>query len=151
MTELTTQQQILIELKRQNALLEEQLRPQREADARKKNTALIEEEKKKVNSVTRILWNLYRKKRALDENAWFRRNRICKGPRFGEPSTHLAEEIRKSKEEAEMANQAAAECNTKLWEFKALILKDFPEFTEGHDIKGFWVQFGSAFRKIYNQ
>ena len=32
MAELTTQEQILIELKKQNALLEEQLRPQREAD-----------------------------------------------------------------------------------------------------------------------
>lgn len=36
MTDLSVQEQILIELKRQNALLEEQLRPQREADARKK-------------------------------------------------------------------------------------------------------------------
>jgi hypothetical protein len=36
MAELSVQEQILIELKKQNALLEEQLRPQREADARKK-------------------------------------------------------------------------------------------------------------------
>ena len=34
MAHLTTQEQILIQLKKQNALLEEQLRPQREADAR---------------------------------------------------------------------------------------------------------------------
>jgi hypothetical protein len=36
MADISIQEQILIELKRQNALLEEQLRPQREADARKK-------------------------------------------------------------------------------------------------------------------
>ena len=37
MAELSIQERILIELKRQNALLEEQLRPQREADARKRH------------------------------------------------------------------------------------------------------------------
>lgn len=38
MDELSTPEQILIELKRQNALLEEQLRPQREADARRERS-----------------------------------------------------------------------------------------------------------------
>ena len=46
MAHLTTQEQILIELKRQNALLEEQLRPQREADARKKKQVEIRQSPK---------------------------------------------------------------------------------------------------------
>lgn len=155
MAELSTQEQILIELKRQNALLEEQLRPQREADARKKNTSLIEEEKKKVNSATRNLWSLYNKKAELDNIAWLARNRICKGPRFANGMTpYIAEEIRKTKEESDKATQVAQEMHNKIDELLCIVRRDFPKFEDSIKAGKFY---GSgaiddvAFRKIYNQ
>lgn len=53
MAELTINEQILIELKRQNALLEEQLRPQREADARKKKQDEIRQSPKYLELATK--------------------------------------------------------------------------------------------------
>ncbi len=52
MAEITINEQILIELKRQNALLEEQLRPQREADARKKKQDEIRQSPKYLKLAT---------------------------------------------------------------------------------------------------
>lgn len=50
MAELSVNEQILIELKRQNALLEEQLRPQREAERRRELLRQEQEDKCKLES-----------------------------------------------------------------------------------------------------